>query len=155
MIYKQYLQSPAGALEIQANESNIIRVFFTDENSPSDHSNPVTRNAKQQLQAYFDGQLKTFDLPLEPEGTTFQKTIWHHLQQIPFGQSLSYSDVGKIAGHSKAVRAIGVANSRNPICIIIPCHRVIGRDGRLTGYSGGLHRKAWLLEHEQVAFKFA
>ncbi|MFT6791236.1 MAG: O-6-methylguanine DNA methyltransferase [Cellvibrionaceae bacterium] len=152
-IYKQYLSSPVGILEIHANESSISQIFFVEEESPSNMlPNAVTKEAQRQLKAYFAGQIKVFDVPLQLKGTVFQKNIWHYLQQIPFGQTMSYRDVGQIAGYPKASRAIGSAIGRNPISIIIPCHRVIGRDGTLTGYSGGLERKAWLLEHEKIAF---
>src|SRR5690606_1404800 len=101
-----------------------------------------------QLQEYFQGIRKAFDLKLNPEGTPFQKQVWKLLQQIPFGKTISYLDLAKQLGDVKAVRAVANANAKNPLWIIVPCHRVIGSNGSLTGYAGGLHRKEWLLHHE-------
>ena len=107
------------------------------------------RNARQQLQAYFGRELFAFDLPLAPAGTEFQRRVWKALCTIPFGQTISYGEQARRVGNGAAARAVGAANGRNPISIIVPCHRVIGADGSLTGYGGGLPRKRWLLEHER------
>jgi methylated-DNA-[protein]-cysteine S-methyltransferase len=104
--------------------------------------------ARRQLVAYFDGRLTVFDLPLAPNGTDFQRRVWTELTRIPFGATISYADLARRVSNSAAVRAVGAANGRNPIPIIVPCHRVIGSDGSLTGFGGGLHRKQWLLRHE-------
>jgi methylated-DNA-[protein]-cysteine S-methyltransferase len=103
-----------------------------------------------QLDEYFEGKRKKFDLLLEPMGTDFQKKVWKHLVKVPFGKTASYLDVAMALGEMKATRAVGSANGRNPIVIIIPCHRVIGSNGSLTGYGGGMWRKEWLLKHEGV-----
>jgi methylated-DNA-[protein]-cysteine S-methyltransferase len=101
-----------------------------------------------QLNEYFNGTRKQFDLALNPEGTDFQKKVWEQLEQIPFGKTISYLELSKQLGDTKAIRAVANANGKNPLWIVIPCHRVIGSDGSLTGYAGGLHRKQWLLDHE-------
>jgi len=101
-----------------------------------------------QLQEYFDGERQQFDLNLNPEGTAFQKKVWEALQHIPYGKTMTYLGLSQRLGDVKAIRAVANANGKNPLWIIVPCHRVIGSDGSLTGYAGGLHRKQWLLEHE-------
>lgn len=101
-----------------------------------------------QLQAYFAGELTDFDLPLEMHGTDFQRRVWTALCEIPYGETISYGELARWVGNPKASRAVGLANGRNPVAIVVPCHRVIGADGSLTGYGGGLDRKVWLLEHE-------
>lgn len=101
-----------------------------------------------QLQEYFRGERKIFDLVLQPEGTDFQKKVWRALEEIPYGSTVSYLELSRDLGNEKAIRAVAAANGRNPLWIIVPCHRVIGSDGSLTGYAGGLWRKKWLLEHE-------
>jgi methylated-DNA-[protein]-cysteine S-methyltransferase len=104
--------------------------------------------AREQLEAYFAGELHTFDLPLAPSGTAFQRKVWQALQDIPYGQTESYGALAKRINSPKASRAVGMANGHNPISIIVPCHRVIGANGSLTGYGGGIERKRWLLAHE-------
>ncbi len=101
-----------------------------------------------QLQAYFEGSLLDFDLPLSAEGTDFQQKVWGLLREIPYGQTISYMELAKRLGNTKAIRAVGLANGSNPMAIVVPCHRVIGSDGKLVGYGGDLWRKAWLLQHE-------
>lgn len=105
----------------------------------------------RQLRAYFDGELTDFELPLAPQGTAFQQKVWKALCDIPFGETISYAELARRVGNANASRAVGMANSRNPISIIVPCHRVIGADGSLTGYAGGIDRKRALLEHEKKA----
>ena len=104
--------------------------------------------AKTELTEYFAGQRKSFDLPLEPKGTAFQQSVWRALCEIPYGETVSYGQIAERIGNKKACRAVGMANNRNPIAIIIPCHRVIGAGGKLTGYAGGLDKKEFLLELE-------
>ncbi len=104
--------------------------------------------AIRQLQEYFDGQRVTFEIPLAADGTDFQRRVWMALRDIPFAQTVTYGDIAREIGNPKGVRAVGLANGRNPISIIVPCHRVIGHNGTLTGYGGGIERKRWLLEHE-------
>ncbi|HEX6535328.1 MAG TPA: methylated-DNA--[protein]-cysteine S-methyltransferase [Gemmatimonadaceae bacterium] len=108
----------------------------------------VLRAAREQLGEYFAGRLTTFDLPLAPRGTPFQHRVWNALREIPYGRTVSYSAIALRIGAPDAVRAVGAANGRNPLSIIVPCHRVIGADGTLTGYGGGIDRKRWLLAHE-------
>jgi methylated-DNA-[protein]-cysteine S-methyltransferase len=107
------------------------------------------REARAQLAAYFAGKLLTFDLPLAPRGTEFQRTVWDELLRIPYGDTISYADLARRIGKPSAMRAVGAANGANPIALIVPCHRVIGADGTLTGYGGGLPAKRWLLDHER------
>jgi methylated-DNA-[protein]-cysteine S-methyltransferase len=106
------------------------------------------RQAVDQLAAYFAGARTDFELPLAPRGTEFQRRVWQALRSIPYGHTTSYGELATLVGNPNASRAVGLANGRNPIAIVVPCHRVIGRDGRLTGYGGGLDRKRWLLDHE-------
>lgn len=115
-----------------------------------DAQHPVLQQAAQELGEYFAGQRKTFSLPLAPQGTAFQQAAWHALLQIPFGHTISYGQQAKNMGKAKAMRAVGAANGKNPISIIIPCHRVLGANGALTGYSGGIEHKIFLLRHEGV-----
>jgi methylated-DNA-[protein]-cysteine S-methyltransferase len=109
-------------------------------------------DAVAQVEAYFDGSLKDFELPLRSSGTAFQTAVWHELERIPYGTVTSYVEIARRVGKPTASRAVGAANGRNPIAIVVPCHRVIGADGSLTGYGGGLWRKEWLLNHEGHAF---
>jgi methylated-DNA-[protein]-cysteine S-methyltransferase len=108
----------------------------------------VLAQTAKQLDAYFAGVREIFDLPLAPRGTPFQHAVWRALAQIPFGETRSYSDIAKAVGRASAVRAVAAANARNPLSIIVPCHRVIGKDGTLSGYAGGIETKRWLLAHE-------
>lgn len=115
---------------------------------PRSRTNAITDEACRQLEAYFDGQLHEFDLPLAPKGTEFQSQVWRALQQVKYGETASYLDIAKAIGNPKAVRAVGMANGRNPIAIVVPCHRIIGSNRTLTGYAGGLPRKQYLLNLE-------
>ena len=110
---------------------------------------PILDRLREQLSGYFEGKRRVFDLPLHPKGTPFQERVWKALLQIPYGEVRSYIDLARAVGNPKAVRAVGGANGSNPISIIIPCHRVIGADGSIVGYGGGLERKGWLLAHER------
>ncbi|MBI5729667.1 MAG: methylated-DNA--[protein]-cysteine S-methyltransferase [Ignavibacteriales bacterium] len=116
---------------------------------PDVKSNPYIEKCVEQLDEYFKGERKIFDLRLEPERTGFQKRVWDELLKIPYGETRSYMEITKLLGDPKAIRAVANANGQNKISIIIPCHRVIGSDGSLTGYGGGLWRKKWFLDHEQ------
>ena len=147
-MFSQFIDSPLGLVRISATSDGISEVLFTDrsgDNTPSS----LTELAAQQLQAYFAGSLQHFSLPLAASGTAFQQQVWQALCTVPFGVTCSYADIAQRIGNNKAVRAVGAANGRNPIAIIVPCHRVIGANGTLTGYAGGLDKKAWLLKHEQ------
>lgn len=143
------ITSPVGNLRINTTDEHITAVVFTEEEIfVPDNLSPVIQDTKKQLEAYFAGSLKQFDLPLAPLGTEFQRKVWHELEHIPYGQTTSYLDMAKKLGDEKVIRAAAAANGKNPIAIIIPCHRVIGSNGDLIGYAGGLERKQWLLKHE-------
>jgi methylated-DNA-[protein]-cysteine S-methyltransferase len=144
-----YYHSPVGWLQIVAKGDAISAVSFVSEEGESVGISPLLDVCVQQLEAYFAGELKEFSVPLSFEGTPFQQCVWTALQQIPFGATWSYGELAERVGRSKAYRAVGGANNRNPIAILVPCHRVVGASGALTGYAGGLERKQALLEHEQ------
>lgn len=153
--FRHTFQSPIGPLWLVSNGSQLCGLYMGDEQpdhaADARHDPAPFRDVVDQLQAYFSGQRKNFDLPLAPTGTAFQKTVWQALCGIPYGQTISYGELAQRIGNPKACRAVGLANGRNPISIIVPCHRVIGANGTLTGYGGGLPRKRWLLQHEGVA----
>lgn len=146
--FYQYYHSPVGWLKIQAADSGVAATEFCEEEGDGNRPNGLTEQTKRQLMEYFSGKRKAFDLPLAITGTGFQKKVWEELRHIPYGKTLSYLGLSRQIGNVKAIRAVGHANGQNPLAIIIPCHRVIGSDGSLTGYAGGLWRKKWLLEHE-------
>lgn len=148
-LYRSQLNTPIGPVSILASEDAIVQVAFGElpETGPE---SPLTLEACSQLEAYFAGNRRQFDLPLAPAGTSFQREAWAALQQIPFGETRSYAQQAMQVNRPKAVRAIGAANGANPIAIVIPCHRVIGKNGTLTGYAGGVERKQWLLALEQA-----
>lgn len=141
--------SPIGAIQIQGTETHITHIQFTDKPETSDNWS-LGEITIQQLTEYFTGQRTQFDIPLQAKGTPFQQNVWKTLQRIPFGETQTYGEIARLIGNPKAARAVGLANNRNPIAIAIPCHRVIGTNGKLTGYAGGLERKEFLLklEHE-------
>lgn len=143
------IKSPLGFAKIVGDEEGIASVsILNSEEKITDIIPEVLEDCVIQLNEYFEGTRKQFSLTLNPEGTNFQKQIWKLLEQIPYGKTISYVDLSKQLGDVKAIRAVANANGKNPLWILIPCHRVIGSDGSLTGYAGGLHRKQWLLEHE-------
>lgn len=142
--------SPIGTLEIEEHEGFITRVSFLEDAPTAKDSNPVLDECVNQLNEYYNKKRTEFTFPLNPSGTDFQKSVWNEIQNIPFGKTISYMDLAKRLGDPKVIRAAGTANGKNPIAIIIPCHRIIGTDGSLTGYAGGLKRKQWLLEHESA-----
>jgi methylated-DNA-[protein]-cysteine S-methyltransferase len=150
-IYRTFYESRVGLLEIESTEDAITKVHFSDKKKiKSDPSlPPILNECLRQLDQYFKGKRQNFSLNLRPEGTDFQKNVWEQLQRIPFGETASYKEVAIAVGNEKAVRAVGGANGKNNIAIIIPCHRVIGADGDLVGFGGGLWRKVWLLDHEK------
>jgi len=144
-----YIKTPIGILEIQGDTNGIAAITYLNEEVSQTVNIPISlQEAVTQLQEYFTKKRTTFSLKLNPKGTVFQTKVWHTLQTIPFGKTASYLDMAKTLGDPKVIRAAASANGKNPISIVIPCHRVIGSDGSLTGYAGGLHRKKWLLEHE-------
>lgn len=152
--YHTTINSPVGFLKITTNDEALLSVDFSDQYSESDGYQPeILRNVVSQLIEYFNGTRTEFSLNLNPEGTEFQKRVWQLVESIPFGKTVSYLDIARLSGSEKNTRAVGLANGKNPIPIIIPCHRVIGSSGKMTGYAGGIERKKWLLLHEQIIVK--
>lgn len=146
---KAIINTPLGLTEIQGDENGISKIYIRDENVEITSKIPSKlKEAVLQLQEYFEGKRTHFTFLLHPSGTEFQKKVWQELLKIPFGKTCSYIELAKKLGDVKAIRAVASANGKNPLWIVIPCHRVIGADGSLTGYAGGLWRKKWLLEHE-------
>lgn len=149
MIFSSYIDSPLGSIELRYSDNALLWSGFVEgqlKAAESDH--PIFRLVQEQFEAYFEGKLKEFSIPLQAEGTEFQQRVWKELLNIPYGTTNTYLGMAKLLGDAKVIRAAGTANGKNPIGIIIPCHRVIGSDGSLTGYAGGLWRKKWLLELE-------
>jgi methylated-DNA-[protein]-cysteine S-methyltransferase len=148
--YRACHHSQIGFLEVVGNQKGILTITFGVDEFESDCNPPTPMSdCLRQLAEYFKGRRQKFSIPLLLEGTDFQKAVWRQLQKIPFGQTASYGDVARAVGSPKAFRAVGNANNKNPIPLIIPCHRVIGSDGKLVGFGGGIWRKAWLLDHEK------
>jgi len=144
-----FINTPLGVAEIQGDIQGISKVSVLNSNNKTTDIIPeVLHDCVYQLQEYFEGSREEFNLKLNPNGTDFQKEVWGFLSRIPYGKTCSYLELSKQIGNTKAIRAVANANGKNPIWIIIPCHRVIGSDGSLTGYAGGLHRKQWLINHE-------
>ncbi len=145
-----YIETPLGIARLEGDDAGIVSVSVSDtiDKAPTKVCSKSLQKAANQLQEYFDGKRQTFDLRLNPQGTAFQKRVWQALSSIPFGKTISYLELSKILGDVKAIRAVAAANGKNPLWVIVPCHRVIGSDGSLTGYAGGLHRKKWLIDHE-------
>ncbi len=147
-----FIKTPLGIAKLEGDEFGLSNVTILDsEEKLTDVIPEELEDAVYQLNEYFEGKRTQFSLTLNPEGTDFQKKVWETLEQIPYGKTVSYLDLSKTLGDPKAIRAVAAANGKNPLWIIVPCHRVIGSDGSLTGYAGGLHRKKWLLEHESPA----
>ena len=154
--------SPLGELILTASDTAITGIYFPtldhipqdragwleDDGSGHGHTGALLARARQQLTEYFGGSRTGFDLPLDPIGTPFQRRVWQALRTIPYGTTTSYGELARRLGDVRATRAVGAANGKNPIPIIVPCHRVVGAKGELTGFGGGLDRKRWLLEHE-------
>lgn len=148
MQYQTSIKSPLGWLILKSDGQSITVVSFSENDLQEQNSCEVLESCKAQLQDYFSGNLMAFDLPLSPEGTEFQQKVWAELIKIPYGETITYMELAVRLGDAKAIRAVGTANGRNPIAIIIPCHRVIGAGNKLTGYAGGIWRKKILLEIE-------
>ena len=150
------LDTPLGTLVLVASGDALVEIRLPssetakergrDAGAPSQH--PVLARAREQLAEYFAGVRRTFDLPLDPQGTPFQRAVWDTLLSIPYGATRSYAQIAGAIGRPSATRAVGAANGRNPLPIVVPCHRVIGANGSLTGFGGGLDQKEWLLRHE-------
>ncbi len=147
---KKIIPSPIGQLLLESDNGSLVGIEFNAQRDEGESygSDAVIDAAETQLAEYFAGKRRDFDLPLAPEGTAFQKSVWRALEAIPFGQLRSYRDIAEEIGNPAAVRAVGAANGRNPLPIVVPCHRVIGADGSLTGFGGGLDLKRQLLELE-------
>lgn len=143
-----YVDSPVGLVEISCSEAGIAAANFVDSPRHPTADSACLRGASQQIEAYLAGTLTTFDLSLDLRGTDFQRRVWAQLLTVPFGQTATYLDIALALENPQAVRAVGAANGQNPVSIVVPCHRIIGSGGKLTGYGGGLWRKEWLLRHE-------
>jgi methylated-DNA-[protein]-cysteine S-methyltransferase len=148
-----YIKTPLGIASIKGDEQGIAEIFILEEGNCSETIPEELRTAITQLQEYFQGSRHDFNFKMNPKGTDFQIKVWNELLQIPFGKTISYLELSKKLGDVKAIRAVASANGKNPLWIVVPCHRVIGTDGSLTGYAGGLWRKKWLLEHETPSFQ--
>lgn len=151
-------ESPIGRMIVSASERGIDGLFFCDEKEskvPREicEDSEILSSCISQLDEYFKGKRTSFDVPLDLKGTQFRRLVWDALLLIPYGETVSYGKVAEMIENPKAVRAVGGANNANPVSIIVPCHRVVGSDGKLTGYGGGLWRKEWLLEHESKTAK--
>ncbi len=157
MIYYKWLESPVGDLLLTAVSQLLTGLYLKDQKHFPDISEgwqevskkEIFDQAEEQLSEYFSHKRQRFDIAIAPQGTPFQQQVWHHLYQIPFGKTTSYGSLAEVIGKPGAARAVGAANGRNPISIIVPCHRVIAINGNITGYAGGIDRKHWLLRHEQ------
>jgi methylated-DNA-[protein]-cysteine S-methyltransferase len=161
MITYDVMPSPVGPLLVSAEDAGLTAVWFAphegrvgadwvQDRGQAGAASRTLAAAREQLDAYFAGALRTFDLPLAPAGTPFQLRVWEGLRRLRFGETVSYAELARRIGSPDAVRAVGAANGRNPLPIIVPCHRVIGADGSLTGFGGGIERKRWLLAHEAL-----
>ena len=147
------LPSPVGLLRLYAHGGDLVGIYLPDQEAPAaaHGATPVLDAAASQLAEYFAGTRRAFDLPLAPRGTGFQQLVWRALSAIPYGATRSYGELARAIGRPAASRAVGAANGKNPLSIVVPCHRVIAASGELTGYAGGLPAKRWLLEHERSA----
>jgi methylated-DNA-[protein]-cysteine S-methyltransferase len=149
MEYMVYYDSPLGLLVLKSNGEAVTEISFSESDSRDSNSCALLLECQKQLEDYFLGKSLEFNLPLNPSGTPFQKKVWAELMKISKGQTITYHELAIRLGDPRLVRAVGTANGRNPVAIVIPCHRVIGAGNKLTGYAGGLSRKLWLLEHER------
>lgn len=146
---KRVIDSAIGRLRLTSDGTHLTGLWMNADDEGTDDA-PILRVAEEQLNEYFAGQREEFNLPLQAAGTLFQQRVWAELCKIPYGTTISYGDLAKRIGQPTASRAVGLANGQNPISIIVPCHRVIGSTGKLTGYGGGLERKKFLLQHEST-----
>lgn len=149
-IFYTTIFSPVGFLEIKTNLDSLLSVSFEENMLPASEIQPFILNETvRQIKAYFEGKLKCFDLKTQPEGTDFQINVWKQVMKVEYGKTATYLEIALQTGSKNNTRAVGLANGKNPIPIIIPCHRIIGVNGKLTGYAGGIEKKRWLLQHEQ------
>lgn len=151
MIFRSIMASPLGKILLEAENEQLIgcKFILTSDNLSLNDNNMFLQNVQTQLTEYFSGKRKNFNIKLAPHGTIFQKKVWHELQKIPYGETTSYKDIAQNINNPLSYRAVGMANNKNPIAIIIPCHRVIGSSGKLVGYAGGIKLKEELLQLEQ------
>jgi len=147
-VYFDYYDSPIGLIEIAGTSTAVIALNFVKERCREVASHWLVAEAVWQIDEYFDGKRREFEIEMALEGTDFQQQVWRQLGKVPYGCVASYQDIAKGVGRPTAVRAVGAANGRNPIAIMVPCHRIIGKNGHLVGYGSGLWRKEWLLKHE-------
>jgi len=152
-IFYSYFKSPIGLVQIGGSASEVTSLDFLERRREKTESNPFLDRAARQIAEYFAGKRQVFDLPISYQGTHFQERVWGQLLKVPFGKTASYQDIARGVGNPLAVRAVGAANGKNPISLIVPCHRIIGSNGTLVGYGGGLWRKEWLLKHEGCQFR--
>jgi len=154
MLFQESFLTPLGYIRVSADNNNIVAIGFYEQALSDALKKPsaLTQGAIQQIKEYIQGERRVFDLPLAPTGTAFQQRVWRQLQRVDYGQTASYVDIAKALDKPTASRAVGAANGKNPIGIVIPCHRVIGANGSLTGYAGGLDRKSFLLRLESARF---
>ena len=154
-LHHRFFDSPVGTLTLVATDDALVGLSFPEHaGAPSWPSRPAPRHpvlelAARELAAYFAGTLRAFTVPLDPQGTAVQREVWDAVAAIPFGQTRAYGEIARALGRPRAARAVGAANGRNPLSLLVPCHRVVGAHGALTGYAGGVSRKRWLLEHER------
>ncbi len=149
-MYNQFINTNIGWLEIRASDYAVTAILFDADSANTENGNAITQQCYLELKEYFAGKRDRFTVPVDPQGTEFQRQVWQALQAIGFGETCSYGDIANQLNNPKAVRAVGAANGKNPIPVIIPCHRVIGASGKLTGYAGGLDKKKRLLNLEGV-----
>jgi methylated-DNA-[protein]-cysteine S-methyltransferase len=148
---KAYFESPLGYIEVSASEKEIISLNFIESTEAiPEKENDIIKQCIKELDAYFKGTLNIFTIPISMKGTAFQNNVWNELLNIPYGETISYAELSRRIKNPLAIRAVGTANGCNPLSIVVPCHRVIGSNGKLIGYSGGLWRKKWLLDHEKL-----
>jgi len=145
-----YYESPIGWLEIKASKKGIMAIEYVDEKGEISNRSPLLKKCREQLKEYFEKKRTRFNLPLDLEGSDFQIIVWKELKKIPYGQIITYHELSRRIGDPHSDRAVGYANGQNPVNIVIPCHRVVGKNNKLTGYRGGLWRKKWLLDFEEA-----
>ncbi len=148
-----FLTTPIGNLKIEGDETGVTSIEFTEQEILNKDVPEILSKAYEEMVIYFTGEPVQFTFNINPKGTAFQQKVWEELLEVPYGKTLSYLELSKRLGDPKAIRAVASANGKNPLCIVIPCHRIIGSDGSLTGYAGGLHRKKFLLELESKNFQ--
>jgi methylated-DNA-[protein]-cysteine S-methyltransferase len=147
--YYTFIETPIGILKITADKKSITGIIFDPENTEGGKSNEIIELCKKELQEYFSGERKSFTVSVNQKGSRFQKKVWNELQKIPYGKTVSYGYIAERVGGKNFSRAVGSANNKNHIPIVVPCHRVVGSNGSLTGYAGGLWRKKWLIMLEE------